>query len=253
MSGKRAFLDVLKQEGVEIMFGNPGTTELPLMDAFATENELRYLLGLQEAAVMAMAGVSTDSRKIVRLDLNVNGFRDWTADAIKAGAATKRSLGSLSALAVDVAYSGTELSLDGLWNIDVVVQESTSSVTVPLRFRTMLPSEQISISVVPGQPTLSTVTLADGGSMQGYVDPGSAGPNAVHFTFFQASGNEQPIKSAEASSISPQGASAPIKLIRFDPGHFVSNQTLESGRWTFRINATLADGTVSSAYFNWES
>src|ERR1700732_5372757 len=55
MSGKRAFLDLLKQEGVEIMFGNPGTTELPLMDAFATENELRYVLGLQEAGVMAMA------------------------------------------------------------------------------------------------------------------------------------------------------------------------------------------------------
>src|SRR5262249_49162440 len=54
MSGKRAFLDLLKQEGVEIMFGNPGTTELPLMDALATENELRYLLGLQEAAVVAM-------------------------------------------------------------------------------------------------------------------------------------------------------------------------------------------------------
>ena len=33
MSGKRAFLDLLKQEGVEVLFGNPGTTELPLMDA----------------------------------------------------------------------------------------------------------------------------------------------------------------------------------------------------------------------------
>ena len=41
MSGKRAFLDLLKQEGVEIMFGNPGTTELPLMDAFAVENDIR--------------------------------------------------------------------------------------------------------------------------------------------------------------------------------------------------------------------
>src|SRR5882672_5444680 len=47
MSGKRAFLDLLKQEGVEILFGNPGTTELPLMDAFAVENEIRYILGLQ--------------------------------------------------------------------------------------------------------------------------------------------------------------------------------------------------------------
>jgi benzoylformate decarboxylase len=45
----------LKQEGVEFIFGNPGTTELPLMDALAVETGLRYVLGLQEAAVVAMA------------------------------------------------------------------------------------------------------------------------------------------------------------------------------------------------------
>ena len=55
MSGKRAFLELLKQEGVEILFGNPGTTELPLMDALAVENELRYVLALQEASVIGMA------------------------------------------------------------------------------------------------------------------------------------------------------------------------------------------------------
>src|SRR5437899_12948689 len=72
MSGKRAFLDLLKQEGVEIMFGNPGTTELPLMDAFATENELRYLLGLQEAAVMGMAdGYAQASGKLTVVNLHV--------------------------------------------------------------------------------------------------------------------------------------------------------------------------------------
>jgi benzoylformate decarboxylase len=41
MSGKRAFLELLKQEGVTTMFGNPGTTELPLMDALAADNEMR--------------------------------------------------------------------------------------------------------------------------------------------------------------------------------------------------------------------
>jgi benzoylformate decarboxylase len=55
ISGKRAFLALLKQEGVELIFGNPGTTELPLMDALAVETGLRYVLALQEAAVMAMA------------------------------------------------------------------------------------------------------------------------------------------------------------------------------------------------------
>src|SRR5437660_6382723 len=72
MTGNRVFLDLLKQEGVDIVFGNPGTTELPLMDAFATENELRYLLGLQEAAVMAMAdGYAQASGKLAVVNLHV--------------------------------------------------------------------------------------------------------------------------------------------------------------------------------------
>jgi benzoylformate decarboxylase len=72
ISGKRAFLDLLKQEGVEIVFGNPGTTELPLMDAFAVENDIRYVLGLQEAALMAMAdGYAQASGKLTVLNLHV--------------------------------------------------------------------------------------------------------------------------------------------------------------------------------------
>src|ERR1700741_2705273 len=72
MSGKRAFLDLLKQEGVRIMFGNPGTTELPLMDAFAVEHDIRYILGLQEAALMAMAdGYAQASGRLSVLNLHV--------------------------------------------------------------------------------------------------------------------------------------------------------------------------------------
>jgi benzoylformate decarboxylase len=72
MSGKRAFLDLLRQEGVEIVFGNPGTTELPLMDAFAVEHDIRYILGLQEAALMAMAdGYAQASGKLAVLNLHV--------------------------------------------------------------------------------------------------------------------------------------------------------------------------------------
>src|SRR5579871_1043089 len=72
MSGKRAFLDLLKQEGVEMVFGNPGTTELPLMDAFAVEHDIRYILGLQEAALMAMAdGYAQASGRLAVLNLHV--------------------------------------------------------------------------------------------------------------------------------------------------------------------------------------
>jgi benzoylformate decarboxylase len=72
MSGKRALLDLLKQEGVTIMFGNPGTTELPLMDAFTVEHDIRYILGLQEAALMAMAdGYAQASGQLAVLNLHV--------------------------------------------------------------------------------------------------------------------------------------------------------------------------------------
>src|SRR5436309_1570164 len=54
-SGKQAFLAILRQEGVSVMFGNPGTTELPLMDGLAREPGIRYVLALQEAPAIAMA------------------------------------------------------------------------------------------------------------------------------------------------------------------------------------------------------
>jgi benzoylformate decarboxylase len=55
MPGKTALLELLKQEGVRHIFGNPGTTELPLMDALAAEQSIRYILALQEAPAMCMA------------------------------------------------------------------------------------------------------------------------------------------------------------------------------------------------------
>ncbi|HTP81464.1 MAG TPA: thiamine pyrophosphate-binding protein [Alphaproteobacteria bacterium] len=72
LSGKRVFLDLLKQEGADVIFGNPGTTELPLMDALATEPGLRYVLALQEAALMAMAdGYAQASGRLTVVNLHV--------------------------------------------------------------------------------------------------------------------------------------------------------------------------------------
>ncbi len=90
-SGKRAFLDVLKQEGVEYMFGNPGTTELPLMDGLVGEPALTYVLALQEAAVVAMAdGYAQASGKLGVISVHVapglGNALGMLYDAQKAGA-----------------------------------------------------------------------------------------------------------------------------------------------------------------------
>ena len=54
-TGKHILLDLLASEGVDIIFGNPGTTELPLMDAMVVEKRIRYIVGLNEVIVMVMA------------------------------------------------------------------------------------------------------------------------------------------------------------------------------------------------------
>ena len=91
MSGKRAFLELLRQEGVEVIFGNPGTTELPLMDALAVETTPRYVLALQEAAVMAMAGgYAQASGRLAAVNIHVapglGNAMGMLYDAQKAGA-----------------------------------------------------------------------------------------------------------------------------------------------------------------------
>lgn len=53
--GADAFVRLLSNEGVTHLFGNPGTTELAIMEAVAGCPEIRYVLGLQEAAVVGMA------------------------------------------------------------------------------------------------------------------------------------------------------------------------------------------------------
>jgi benzoylformate decarboxylase len=91
LPGKIALLELLKQEGVRVMFGNPGTTELPLMDAFAAEQELRYVLALQEAPAMGMAdGYAQASGQLACVNLHaapgLGNAMGMLYDAQKAGA-----------------------------------------------------------------------------------------------------------------------------------------------------------------------
>ncbi|HEY1331395.1 MAG TPA: copper resistance protein CopC [Actinomycetota bacterium] len=144
---------------------------------------------------------------------------------------------------------GTNLSIDGAWSVDVTVQEASGGVDVPLTVRTRLPAEKITVSAQPGEPTLYTISLPGGRSLQTYVDPGKEGTNTVHFTFFQTNGNEQPVASASAYAIAPSGADETLKLIRFSAGHFAANAALNVGRWTFRITGRTSDGTILTGYF----
>jgi benzoylformate decarboxylase len=53
--GAGVLLEVLRSEGARYVFGNPGTTELPLIDALVDATDISYVWALQEASAVAMA------------------------------------------------------------------------------------------------------------------------------------------------------------------------------------------------------
>ena len=59
--GKRVLLDTLLTHGVEHVFGNPGTTESPLIDALIDEPRLRYVLTLHESVALGAAHYYTQA------------------------------------------------------------------------------------------------------------------------------------------------------------------------------------------------
>ncbi|HLL28755.1 MAG TPA: thiamine pyrophosphate-dependent enzyme [Xanthobacteraceae bacterium] len=72
ITGRSAFLELLKDEGVTHLFGNPGTTELPIMHALKEHPELTYVMAMQESLVVAIAdGFSRASGRLVACNVHV--------------------------------------------------------------------------------------------------------------------------------------------------------------------------------------
>jgi benzoylformate decarboxylase len=72
ISGRSAFLALLQDEGITHLFGNPGTTELPIMHALAEHPSLTYVMAMQESVVVSMAdGFSRASGQLVAANVHV--------------------------------------------------------------------------------------------------------------------------------------------------------------------------------------
>src|ERR1700742_2249244 len=72
VTGRSAFLSLLKDEGITHLFGNPGTTELPIMHALKDHPDLTYVMAMQESLVVAIAdGYSRASGRLVACNVHV--------------------------------------------------------------------------------------------------------------------------------------------------------------------------------------
>jgi benzoylformate decarboxylase len=115
MTPVQALLEVIRSEGVDRVFGNPGTTELPFIDALVDAPDLEYVLGLHEGSVVAMAdGYARATRRPSLVNLHVaagvangligmlNARRSRTPMVVTAGQQDRRHLLHDPMLAGDV-------------------------------------------------------------------------------------------------------------------------------------------------------
>jgi copper transport protein len=145
--------------------------------------------------------------------------------------------------------TGTNLSIAGRWAVTVTIQEAATAVEVPLTVTTRSEPQAISTQTAPGQPTIYSISLPTGGKLQTYIDPGKAGINNVHFTFFTPGGQEESITNPHVIATDPNGQQQPMALIRFSKGHFVANAQLSTGTWGFAIDAQTRSGVTVSGHF----
>ncbi|MBI4497279.1 MAG: thiamine pyrophosphate-binding protein [Chloroflexi bacterium] len=98
MLGKNAVMEQLLADGVQYIFGNPGSTELALMDALQDYRQIQYILALHEAVAMGMAdGYARATRRPSFVNLHIapglangismlyNAYRGHTPLVVTAG------------------------------------------------------------------------------------------------------------------------------------------------------------------------
>ncbi len=102
-------------------------------------------------------------------------------------------------------------------------------------------------SLLPELPSITTVALPHGGSVEMYLDPGRIGVNQFHI-IFSGSGPDlaavKPLVTASVDGAPPQV----LRQLRVSTGHYTDFVVLGQGRSTFHVVATFGGTPVSVVF-----
>jgi copper transport protein len=146
--------------------------------------------------------------------------------------------------------TGGNLAVAGTWRVEAIVQQATTSVDVVLQVPTRAAPEHISISRAPGQPTIYTVDVGQGRSMQLYLDSEKPGISHFHATAFDAGGNELAVPQVTITASFGGATAQQLAVQRFDAGHVSGQLTLELGSYRFQVTAQTASGDTLSVHLD---
>lgn len=120
------------------------------------------------------------------------------------------------------------LSIDGIYRVTATVTVPGGAVDVPLLLATTVPAQPVEVLVSPDLPTIYNVGLGTHGFAQVYLDPGRAGQNELHVTFFDAAGLAFPVPAVTFAAVGGAAALLPTPR-QLDVGHFVATIDTDPG------------------------
>ena len=140
MLGKHALAEMLVAEGVEYIFGNPGTSETPFLDGLQDYPRLRYIQALQEGTAVGMAdGYARATGQPAFANIHIagglangisglyNAFRGGTPLVLTAGNSDTRMLISEPVLSGDLVAMTAQYTK---WSVEI---RHASDIPVAIR------------------------------------------------------------------------------------------------------------------------
>jgi copper transport protein len=127
------------------------------------------------------------------------------------------------------AAQSASFAIDGIYRVTATVTLPGGAVEVPLLVVTTIAEQPVETIVTPDLPTIYNVALGHHGFAQVYLDPGRAGQNELHVTFFDAAGGAFPIPAATFATSDGRGGSMLPTTRQLDVGHFVATVDVGSG------------------------
>jgi soluble P-type ATPase len=99
-------------------------------------------------------------------------------------------------------------------------------------------------SLLPALPSITTVTLPHGGSVETYFDPGGVGVNQFHLIFEGTSSQLATVVPRVTASVNG-GPAAIVRQLKVSTGHYSDIVVLTPGRWKFDVRTAFGGGPVS--------
>jgi putative copper export protein len=149
--------------------------------------------------------------------------------------------------------SGPNLTFDGRWAVDALIERDGGAVEVPLELDLPVPDQFVSVLDIPGSAAPPEYTMQTG---QGYIrlspDPERPGPSHLYVTTFTVFENEAPTDRLVVTAAAPGDRPRQLPVRRLGSARFVADVNLEAGPLEIGVVALTRDGSRLRGVFKIE-